>query len=132
MAEPDIFKTDQGSHFTSLEFMDGTGCWRDNVFVERLWRSVKYEEVYLGAYEGVSAAHQYLKRYPTFYKQKRPYRALDGHTPDGVYFNNLPRAAHGSIGNIGKAPLLNQESLCKQMESPLLRMSLRMGKRREL
>ena len=99
---PDIFNTDQGSQFTSLEFtgllkdhgiqisMDGTGCWRDNVFVERLWRSVKYEEVYLRAYDGVSAAHQGLERYLTFYNQKRPHRALDGHTPDGVYFVNLP------------------------------------------
>lgn len=99
---PDIFNTDQGSQFTSLEFtgllkdhgiqisMDGTGCWRDNVFVERLWRSVKYEEVYLHAYETVSAAHQGLERYLTFYNQTRPHRALDGHTPDGVYFDNLP------------------------------------------
>ena len=99
---PTIFNTDQGCQFTSLEFtgilkehgiqisMDGTGCWRDNVFVERLWKSIKYEEVYLHAYETVSAAHQGLGRYLTFYNQTRPHRALDGHTPDGVYFNNLP------------------------------------------
>ena len=99
---PDIFNTDQGSQFTSLEFtgllkdhgiqisMDGTGCWRDNVFVERLWKSIKYEEVYLRAYETVSAAQQGLERYLTFYNQTRPHRALDGHTPDGVYFDNLP------------------------------------------
>ena len=99
---PEIFNTDQGCQFTSLEFtgllkehglqisMDGTGCWRDNVFVERLWKSIKYEEVYLHAYETVSAAQQGLARYLTFYNQTRPHRALDGHTPDGVYFDNLP------------------------------------------
>ena len=99
---PDIFNTDQGSQFTSLEFtgllkehgiqisMDGCGCWRDNVFVERLWKSIKYEEVYLHAYETVGAAQQGLARYLTFYNQARPHRALDGRTPDGVYFDNLP------------------------------------------
>ena len=99
---PAVFNTDQGCQFTSLEFtgllkahgiqisMDGTGCWRDNVFVERLWKSIKYEEVYLHAYETVSAAQQGLERYLTFYNQARPHRALDGRTPDGVYFDNLP------------------------------------------
>ena len=99
---PEIFNTDQGSQLTSLEFttllndqgiqisMDGRGCWRDNVFVERLWRSVTYEEVSLHAYDGVSAAQQGLERYLTFYNQKRPHRALDGNTPDEVYCNNLP------------------------------------------
>jgi putative transposase len=99
---PNIFNTDQGCQFTSLEFtgilkehgmqisMDGAGCWRDNVFVERLWKSIKYEEVYLHAYETVSAAQQGLARYLTFYNQTRPHRALDGRTPDGVYFDNLP------------------------------------------
>ena len=100
--KPDIFNTDQGCQFTSLEFtgllkdqgiqisMDGKGCWRDNVFVERLWKSIKYEEVYLHAYETVSAAQQGLERYLTFYTQVRPHRALDGHTPNGVYVDNLP------------------------------------------
>ena len=99
---PAIFHTDQGCQFTSQEFtgllkdhgiqisMDGTGCWRDNVFVERLWKSLKYEEVYLHAYETVSAAQQGLARYLTFYNQTRPHRALDGHTPNGVYVDNLP------------------------------------------
>ena len=59
-------------------------------FVERLWKSIKYEEVYLRAYETVSAAHQALERYLTFYNQTRPHRALDGHTPNDVYFDNLP------------------------------------------
>ena len=99
---PTIFNTDQGCPCTSLEFtgilnahgmqisMDGTGCWRDNVFVERLWKSIKYEEVYLHAYETVSAAQCGLARYLTFYNQTRPHRALEGHTPNGVYFDNLP------------------------------------------
>ena len=99
---PEIFNTDQGCQFTSLEFtglltyhgiqisMDGKGCWRDNVFVERLWKSIKYEEVYLHAYETVSAAHQGVERYLTFYNQTRPHRALDGKTPDKVYYDNLP------------------------------------------
>ncbi len=98
----EIFNTDQGCQFTSLEFtgllthhgiqisMDGKGCWRDNVCVERRWKSIKYEEVYLHAYETVSAAHQGVKRYLTFYNQTRPHRALDGQTPDQVYDDNLP------------------------------------------
>ena len=98
---PDIFNTDQGCQFTSQEFtgllkdhgiqisMDGTGCWRDNVVVERLWRSLKYEEVYLRAYDSISAAHQGLGRYLTFYNHHRPHRALDGNTPEKVYFDNL-------------------------------------------
>ena len=99
---PEIFNTDQGCQFTSQEFtgllkyhgiqisMDGTGCWRDNVFVERLWRSLKYEEVYLHAYDTVHDAHQGVARYVTFYNQVRPHRALDGRTPEGVYCDHLP------------------------------------------
>jgi putative transposase len=98
---PTIFNTDQGCQFTSQEFtgllthhgiqisMDGKGCWRDNVFVERLWKSMKYEEVYLHAYETVSAAHQGVARYLMFYNQTRPHQALDGQTPDQVYDDNL-------------------------------------------
>jgi len=99
---PEIFNTDQGCQFTSQEFtgllkdqgiqisMDGKGCWRDNVFVERLWRSLKYEEVYLHAYETVCNAQEGVARYMTFYNQLRPHRALDGRTPDRVYWNNRP------------------------------------------
>jgi len=99
---PEIFNTDQGCQFTSQEFtglllnhgikisMDGRGCWRDNVFVERLWRSVTYEEVYLRAYDSITAARQGLDQYLTFYNQHRPHRALDGRTPDAVYFDHLP------------------------------------------
>jgi len=69
--------------------MDGIGCWRDNVFVERLWKSIKYEEVYRHAYETVSVAQQGVERYLTFYNQHRPHRALDGKTPEQVYCDNL-------------------------------------------
>ena len=96
---PEIMNTDQGSQFTSLAFirvleqntiqisMDGKGCWRDNVFIERLWKSVKYEEVYLHGYETVSAARQAMSRYFDFYNRRRPHSTLDGKTPDMAYFN---------------------------------------------
>jgi putative transposase len=99
---PEIFNTDQGSQFTSGDFteilekrgirisMDGKGAWRDNVFVERLWRSVKYEEVYLKAYESVSAARAALSSYFAFYNACRPHSSLDGKTPDEFYFASLP------------------------------------------
>jgi putative transposase len=99
---PEIFNTDQGSQFTSAEFldvlkkrgigisMDGKGAWRDNVFVERLWRSVKYEEVYLRAYDSVSEARASIGRYFEFYNQRRPHASLDGSTPDQAYFTPLP------------------------------------------
>jgi putative transposase len=95
---PEIFNTDQGAQFTSGDFlkplldrhirisMDGTGCWRDNVFVERLWRSVKYEEVYLHAYETVSAVRAGLARYFTFFNHRRPHTTLRRRTPDQVYY----------------------------------------------
>jgi putative transposase len=98
---PEIFNTDQGSQFTSSDFvdllrahgiqqsMDGKGRWVDNVFVERLWRSVKYEEVYLHAYDSVTQARQGLERYFRFYNQRRPHSSLDGKTPDQVYFDSL-------------------------------------------
>jgi putative transposase len=99
---PGIFNTDQGSQFTSLAFteqlkaqgirisMDGRGCWRDNVFVERLWRSVKYEEVYLRAYESVSQAREGIGRYLEFYNSRRPHTAHGGRTPDQAYAAALP------------------------------------------
>jgi putative transposase len=101
--KPDIFNTDQGSQFTGRAFtgvladngiaisMDGKGAWRDNVFVERLWRSVKYEEVYLHAYDSVSEARASIGRYLDFYNGRRPHSSLDGATPDQAYFNSLPR-----------------------------------------
>lgn len=103
---PEIVNTDQGSQFSSAEFvaevarigalqsMDGRGCWRDNVLVERLWRSVKYEEVYLKAYESVSAARLGLAKYLEFYNAQRPHQSHAGKTPDMVYFADLtPMAA---------------------------------------
>jgi putative transposase len=106
--KPDIFNTDQGSQFTSQAFterlktegiaisMDGRGCWRDNVFVERLWRSVKYEEVYLRAYETVSQAREGIGRYLNFFNTARPHTAHGGQTPDSAYYATLaayPKAA---------------------------------------
>jgi putative transposase len=102
---PKIFNTDQGSQFTGTPFtglllkheikisMDGKGAWRDNVFVERIWRSVKYEEVYLRAYANVAEARTSIGRYLDFYNRKRPHSSLDARTPDHVYFNQLPLVA---------------------------------------
>jgi len=99
--KPEIFNTDQGSQFTSMAFtqvliqndikinMDGKGAWRDNVVVERVWKSVKYEEVYLRAYANVSEARTSLGRYLNFYNTKRPHSSLDRQTPDRAYFNAL-------------------------------------------
>jgi len=100
---PTMLNTDQGSQFTGTAFvsvvqqhgiqlsMDGKGSWRDNLFIERLWKSVKYEEVYLHAYDSVTEARHGLTRYFTFYNQGRPHSALDGQTPDMVYFAPLPQ-----------------------------------------
>ena len=68
--------------------MDGKGAWRDNVFVERLWKSVKYEEVYLRAYDSVGEARASLGRYLNFYNSQRPHSSLDRRTPDEAYFNS--------------------------------------------
>ena len=100
--KPQIFNTDQGSQFTGAAFtdvllknginisMDGKGAWRDNVFVERLWRSVKYEEVYLRAYDCVGEARASIGRYLEFYNRRRPHSSLDAATPDQAYFNQQP------------------------------------------
>ncbi len=96
--KPEIFNTDQGSQFTAEAFtgllkqhgiaisMDGKGSWRDNVFVERLWRTIKYDEVYLKAYENVSHARESLARFIAFYNSRRSHSSLDAKTPDEVYF----------------------------------------------
>jgi len=103
--KPEIFNTDQGSQFTGAAFtdvlanngitisMDDKGAWRDNVFVERLWKSVKYEEVYLRAYETVGEARSSIGRYLNFYNGERPHSSLDGRTPDQAYFNLPPLRA---------------------------------------
>lgn len=99
--KPETFNTDQGSQFTSEAFtsvlkredirisMDGKGCWRDNVFVERVWRSIKYEEVYLHAYASVSEAKSGIARYIELYNTRRPHSKLDRQTPDEFYCNRL-------------------------------------------
>ena len=99
---PDIVNTDQGSQFTAEEFtnvvlakgcklsMDGRGAWRDNVFVERFWRSVKYERVYLRAYDSVSAARSDIAQYIDGFNTKRPHSSLEDATPDEFYYAHLP------------------------------------------
>ena len=101
--KPGIFNTDQGTQFTSVAVtgllqeqkiaisMDGRGAWRDNVFVERLWRSVKYEEVYLRAYDSVSDARASLGRYLDFYNSRRPHSSLGARTPEQAYLDHLPQ-----------------------------------------
>jgi len=100
---PEIVNTDQGSQFTAEEFtnavlakgcklsMDGRGAWRDNVFVERLWRRVKYERVYLKAYESVSAARADIADYMSWYNTQRPHSSLERLTPHQKYLTALPK-----------------------------------------
>jgi putative transposase len=100
---PEIFNTDQGSQFTSEGFigklnshgiqisMDGKGRWMDNVFIERLWKSVKYEDVYLKAYSSIAEARQGLREYFEFYNRRRRHQSLDRRTPDDVYWTTLPQ-----------------------------------------
>ena len=105
---PEIFNTDQGSQFTSLDFikllkdakisisMDGKGAWRDNRMIERFWRSVKYEEIYLHAYTNLPEARAGIGKYIKFYNERRPHSSLAGNTPDQAYFNQptpIPVAA---------------------------------------
>ena len=102
-ATPDIFNTDQGAQFTAEAFtdvlkshgveisMDGKGRWVDNVFVERLWRSVKYEDIYLRAYEAPAALRVGLERYFRFYNGHRRHTALNRRTPDDVYYDQAGR-----------------------------------------
>jgi putative transposase len=97
----------QGSQFTSAAFtdvllhhgirisMDGRACWRDNIFVERLWRSLKYEEVYLHGYDSVSAATAGIARYVILYNSRRPHSSLNDCTPDHVYFASTSLTAAG-------------------------------------
>ena len=99
---PEIVNTDQGSQFTGSEFigklkaheiaisMDGKGAWRDNVFIERFWKTLKYDEVYLRAYDTVSEARASIARYVSFYNERRPHSSLEDRTPDTAYFAALP------------------------------------------
>lgn len=104
--KPEIFNTDQGSQFTDADFvklireehsialsMDGKGCWRDNVFIERFWRTLKYEEVYLHAYDSVSEAKAGIGKHIGFYNDLRPHSALDRRTPAAVYFTQAALVA---------------------------------------
>jgi len=98
---PDIVNTDQGSQFTAQEFvdavighgvqlsMDGRGAWRDNVFVERVWRSIKYERVYLRAYDSVSDARTDIAQYISWYNSERGHSSLGDKTPEQVWISNL-------------------------------------------
>jgi putative transposase len=100
--KPEIINTDQGSQFTAYEFvqavksrgcqlsMDGRGAWRDNIFVERLWKTIKYERVYLYAYDSVSEARSSIMQYLAWYNQSRPHSKLDKMTPDEAYGMMLP------------------------------------------
>jgi putative transposase len=100
---PEIFNSDQGSQFTSEAFtgilnshgigisMDSRGRWVDNVFIERLWRSVKYEDVYLKAYGSIAEVRQGLREYFEFYNRRRRHQSLDRKTPDEVYWSTLPQ-----------------------------------------
>jgi len=102
---PEIVNVDQGSQFTATEFtdavhargcklsMDGRGAWRDNVFVERIWRSAKYERIYLRVYDSVGHARADIAEYFTWYNTERPHSSLDRVTPDEKYFNLLPPVA---------------------------------------
>ena len=103
--KPEIFNSDQGSQFTSELFtgklkehhinisMDGKGRWIDNVFIERLWRSLKYEEVYLKAYESIKQAELEIGQYFMFFNEERKHQGLDNLTPDQVYNSRLRFAA---------------------------------------
>lgn len=118
-ATPEIFNSDQGAQFTSQEFtgrlekagvlisMDGRGRALDNVFTERLWRSVKYEEVYLKDYAGVLDAIGNLKTYFRFYNFQRPHQSLDDQTPATVYFGIVkhPKPAMLRVGSTADRPL---------------------------
>jgi len=99
---PGIFNTDQGSQFTSDSFtailkahgitisMDGQGRWRDNIVIERFWKTVKYEEIYLKAYESISHAKKELSKFFDRYNIRRPHQGLNDRTPDDVYWSTLP------------------------------------------
>jgi len=138
--KPEIFNTDQGSQFTSQAFtsvlhrekiaisMDGRGAWRDNVVVERLWRSVKYEEVYLHAYESVAQARSSIGQYFAFYNGRRPHSSLGARTPDQMYLWSVipvglrPSCMTDHIGSstqLADDPLIYCRSMFKQTEPAL-------------
>ena len=133
---PEVFNTDQGSQFTSLEFtqvlqeqgvkisMDGKGRYQDNIFVERLWRTVKYEEVYLKAYANVLEAQRGLEDYFRFYNGLRPHQALDYRTPAEVFHGDQGIVVEGDSNERRGSPGQGIESLAGEpgfsLNSPLI------------
>lgn len=123
-ASPKLFNTDHGSQFTGTAFtevlansgiaisMDGKGAWRDNVFVERLWKSVKHEEVYLRAYETVGEARSSIGRYLDFYNTHRQHSSLDGRPSPGS--SPLQSSSLRAVASPAEAPLIGAETLFKQ------------------
>ena len=105
---PDIVNTDQGSQFTAESFvnavrdrgcrisMDGRGAWRDNIFIERFWRTIKYDEVYLHAYDSVAIARQRIDRFIAWYNHARPHTSVDKATPIEAYHAQLPALAQAA------------------------------------
>ena len=102
---PEIFNTDQGAQYTSEDFtsvlkkheikisMDGKGRWRDNVMIERLWRSVKYECLYLQEFDSIQALRKSLKKWLSFYNHQRPHATFDGRKPCDVYYGDITKSA---------------------------------------
>jgi putative transposase len=129
--KPEIMNGDQGSQFTSIEFiktlkdagiqisMDGKGAWRDNVFVERFRRTIKYEEVYLRAYGRVSATRESLCRYLKFYNGRRPHSSLDGRTPDQADISIRCHQYRWRHDRAGKPLTKRLETVQKKSEPPL-------------
>ena len=113
--KPEIFNTDQGSQFTSQDFtgllkdhdirisMDGRGRCMDNIFIERLWRSLKYEAVYLHELDNGFTARSVIKDWFDFYNRQRPHSALDGQTPQEAYWNRRPSPGHAQVMDVNKA-----------------------------
>lgn len=134
LGTPEIFNTDQGSQFTSDDFvdvllgkgiqvsMDGRGRWMDNVFVERLWRSLKYEEVYLHAYENTKEARAGIGAWFSFYNMQRPHQALNYKTPMHVYNNSLSASSHNddSTESILILPSLELSKTSNVLIAPIL------------
>lgn len=128
--KPDFFNTDQGSQFTSEEFtgvlinndikisMDGVGRWADNIFIERFFRSLKYEEVYLKHYENLKEAKQEIAKYMNFYNSKRKHSSLGYDTPDNVYFGTPKQRPFGS--SFRRVEFNTEFQISKEIQNPVL------------
>jgi putative transposase len=129
--KPDIFNTDQGSQFTSAAFtavlieagvrisMDGRGRWMDNVFIERLWRSLKYEDVYLKGYADGREAKAGIGEYFAFYNERRLHQALGHRTPMAVWRDGAPTGAYGHVDNACALTTCPQADQKQQQTKPL-------------